>query len=157
MSRRLLTFFTVLLLAVPTVVNGQELMPDEPVFFLTEEQINAEFTIPSTANRTISNLEVDVQEDGVHISFAMTAISDGTSNTLIVSATLIELVPVRVSQLELENTLVSSYSVPRSLEREITNLIGRSWRRYLRSIATTEVFELNTFSLGENGISFFGD
>jgi hypothetical protein len=134
-------------------------MPDEPVFFLTEEQINAEFTIPSTTTRTISNLEVDVQEDGVHVSFQMTAISDGTSNTLIVGAVLSGLVPVRVSQVELENTLVSNYIVPRRLQREVTNLVRRAWRNYIRSLATRSGGEVigDSVVLGEDGISFFGD
>jgi hypothetical protein len=134
-------------------------MPDEPVFFLTEEQINAEFTIPSTTTRTISNLEVDVQEDGVHVSFQMTAISDGTSNTLIVGAVLSGLVPVRVSQVEVENTLVSNYIVPRRLQREVTNLVRRAWRNYIRSLATRSGGEVigDSVVLGEDGISFFGD
>jgi hypothetical protein len=112
------------LFAVSAIAYAQE----APVLVLTEDQINAEFTLPSTATRTISDVEVDVQEDGVHISFELTAVHDGLSNTIFVGATLSGLVPVRVSQVELEDTLVSNYVAPRRLQREVTNLLGRSWR-----------------------------
>jgi hypothetical protein len=75
MSKRLfIGFIVVLLLALTSVAYAQE----APT--LTEAQINAEFTIPSTASRTISNLKVEVHEDGVHVSFDMTVTHDGTSN-----------------------------------------------------------------------------
>lgn len=141
MSKRLLALITVLLmLTVSSVAYGQEPTTDEPIFVLTEEQINAEFTIPSTATRTVSNVEVDVQEDGIHISFALTTIRDGTSNTLSIIAILIGLVQQNGSAVELENVQITSYlledgilvTAPSNVQREVNRLVGRAWRNYMR-------------------------
>jgi hypothetical protein len=142
MSRRLLTFFTILLLlAVSTAAYAQEPTTDEPIFVLTEEQINDEFTIPSTATRTISNVEVDVQSDGIHISFDMTAVRDGTSNTLSIIAILIGQVQenrsafydLLISSYMLEDTTVATrIAAPSSVQRVVNRLVGPAWRDYVR-------------------------
>lgn len=126
MSKRLFTpIIVVLLLMLSTVAYAQE----APV--LTEEQINKEFTIPGTATRTISSLEVDVQQDGVHMSFDMTVTRDGTSNTLSIIAILIGL---RVNQVELENTMISNFQATRSQRNEVTGLVERAWQNYVASV-----------------------
>lgn len=132
MSKRLLSLITlVLLLSVFSVTQAQEPVSGEPRFVLTEEQINADFSIRSTSTREISDLEVDVKEDGLHVSFQMTVIQDGTSNTLNIIAILIGLFDrPRVSAIELENTMISNYTVPVLLQREATRLLVRSWNDY---------------------------
>lgn len=127
MARRFFILTSVLLLlAVFGVAQAQE-----PEFVLTEEQINADFTIASTTTREISDLEVDVKEDGVHVSFQMTITRDGTSNTLSIIAILIGLFDrPRVSAIELENTLVSNFMVSPALRREVTRMVERSWNDY---------------------------
>ncbi|MBK8024671.1 MAG: hypothetical protein IPK19_25415 [Chloroflexi bacterium] len=132
MSRRLLTFISLLLLlAAFSVAQAQDTTSDGPRFVLTEEQINADFRIANTATRQISNLDVKVKEDGLHVSFQMTVTRDGTSNTLSIIAILIGLFDQpRVSAIELENTLISNYIVPASLRREVTSLLTSSWRSY---------------------------
>lgn len=132
MSKRLLSLiFTFLLLAAFSVAQGQELLPDEPRFVLTEEQINSDFRIASTLTREISDLEVNVKEDGLHVSFQMTVNRNGTSTKLNIIAILIGLFDQpRVSAIELENALISNYAVPASLQREVTRLLERSWNDY---------------------------
>lgn len=127
MSKRLFTLITMLLLlAVFSVAQAQE-----SGIVLTEQQINNGFSIASTATREISDLEVNVKEDGVHVSFQMTVTRDGTSNTLSIIAILIGLFDQpRVSAIELENTLISSYQVSTALRREVTRLVERSWNDY---------------------------
>ena len=153
MSKRLLTFFTALLLAVPTIVSGQELTPDEPVFFLTEEQINAEFTIPSTASRTISNLAVDVQEDGVHLSFQMTVpLSDTNTNCAIL------LLHGDFASWFVGDAYDNEMGITRYEQRQINSAVLRAWRNYVRSFATRSGGEVisDFVVLGDDGISFFG-
>lgn|GEM_PF-2640187 len=132
MSKRLLSLITtLLLLALFSVAQAQEEVSDEPQFVLTEEQIKSDFNIASTATREISDLEVDVKEDGLHVSFQMTVIQDGTSNTLSIIAVLIGLFDrPRVSALELENTMISNYTAPAALQRQVTRLLVRSWNDY---------------------------
>ncbi len=132
MSKRLLSLvFIVLLSAVFSVAQGQELVPDETRFVLSEEQINSGFRIANTSTREISDLDVDVKEDGLHVSFQMTVNRNGTSTTLNIIAILIGLFDQpRVSVIELENTLISNYQVPASLQREVTRLLERSWNEY---------------------------
>ena len=133
MSKRMLTLFTlVLTLVVFSVAQAQlPTVSDEPAFVLTEEQINAEFRIPNTASRRISNLEVDVQEDGLHVSFQMTVTRNGTTTTYNIIAILIGLFDQpHVSALELENTLISNFIAPRSLRQEVTNVMLSSWNNY---------------------------
>jgi hypothetical protein len=115
-----------LLLAVFSVAQAQE-----SGIVLTEQQINNGFSIASTTTREISDLQVNVKEDGVHVSFQMTVTRDGTSNTLSIIAILIGLFDrPRVSAIELENTLISSYQVSTALRREVTRLVERSWNDY---------------------------
>lgn len=128
MSKRSFTLIIVVLsLILSTVAYAQE----APVLVLTEEQINKEFTIPSTATRTVSDLEVDVHEEGVYVSFDLTVTRDGTSNTLSIIAILIGL---RVNQLELENTMVSSFQATRSQRTAVTGLVERAWEDYVTSV-----------------------
>ena len=134
MSKRMLSLITLLmLLAVVGVTQAQvRVTPSgEPVFLLTEEQINSDFQIPGSKTRQISNLEVDVQEDGVHVSFQVTITQNGRSNTLNIIAILIGLFDEpRVSSLELENTMISNYIAPTSLRDEVSSLVLRSWNTY---------------------------
>lgn len=132
MSKRMLSLITtLLLLAVFSAAQAQEPVSGEPRFVLTEEQIKSDFSIASTATREISNLDVEVKEDGVHVSFQMTVIQDGTSNTLSIIAILIGLFDrPRVSAIELENTLISNYVVSAALRREVTRQVVRSWNDY---------------------------
>ena len=137
MSKRLFVLITIVsMLVVFSVAQAQQPTTfDEPNFVLTAEQINDEFSIPSTTTRQISNLEVDAQEEGLHISFQMTVTRDGTTNTLNIIAILIGLSDrPRVSALELENTLISNYVVPPSLRQEVMTLLLRSWNDYEASI-----------------------
>ncbi len=132
MSKRLLILITVVsMLAVFSVAQAQQpTAPGEP-FVLTEAQINRDFTISSTATRQVSNLDVQVHEDGVYVSFQMTVTRDGTTNTLNIIAILIGLFDQpRVSSIELENTLVSSFVAPPALQRDVTSLVLNSWRNY---------------------------
>jgi hypothetical protein len=131
MSKQLLSFCTILLMLVlPIATYAQE----NPVFVLTEEQINADFTIPSTTTRTISNLEVDVEEDGVQISFDMTVAQNGTTTTYNIIAILIGLVKPRVTQLELENTMISSFTASPSQRREVAGVVARAWGDYMAGV-----------------------
>lgn len=146
MSKRLLTLITILiLLAVFSVAQAQETASGESVFILTEEQINAEFSIPSTATRRISNLEVDVQEDGVHVSFDMTVTRDGTSNTLSIIAILIGLYQPEQQQViwSFSDLLVSQVRATGTQRRELANLIGRTWRNYVSDVAEANGLSLN--------------
>jgi hypothetical protein len=133
MSKRLLTLITLLLLlATFSVTQAQEkgTASDEGLV-LTEAQIKADFSIPSTTARQISNLEVDVKEDGLHISFQMTLTRNGKSNTLNIIAVLIGLfAQPRVSSLMLENTMISGYIISPALRDEVTNLVLSSWNGY---------------------------
>jgi hypothetical protein len=151
MSKRLLTLITVVMMLVLfSVTQAQDVSSDEPIFVLTEDEINEEFSIPSTATRTVSNLDVDVQEDGVHISFELTTIKDGTSNTLNIIAVLIGMAQPRVSSLELENILVSNFTVSPRQRQEVSSLITRAWRNYMRD-ATEDAasrMHLEDISLG---------
>ncbi|MCA0454580.1 MAG: hypothetical protein LCI00_11470 [Chloroflexi bacterium] len=125
MSKRLLiAFIVMLLLALTSVASAQE-APS-----LTEERINQEFTIASTAARTISNLNVKVHEDGVYVSFDMTVTHDGTSNTLNIIAILIG---QRVQQIDLKNSKISNFQATRSQRLEATGLVERSWTNYMDS------------------------
>src|SRR5215207_8281315 len=139
MSKRLLSLtIMLLLLAVFSVAQAQE-----PGFVLTEEQIKADFSIASTATREISDLEVDVKEDGVHVSYQMTVIQGGTSNTLSIIAVLIGLFDQpRVSAIELENTMISNYTVPVLLRREVTRQLVREWSNYEASVIAELPIEL---------------
>ena len=129
MSKRLFIPFIVgLLLALVSVAYAQE----APV--LTQEQINQGFTIPNTASRSISNLNVEVHKDGVHVSFDMTTTRDGTSNTLSIIAVLIGL---RVNQITLENTMVSNFQATRSQRREATGVVEQAWGDYMESVFGT--------------------
>lgn len=133
MSKQLLMLITIVaMFAVFGSAQAQQpTLSGEPIRVLTEEQIRADLVIPSTANRRISNIDVQVHEDGVYVSFQMTVTRDGTSNTLSIIAILIGLFDQpRVSSLELENTLVSNYVVPSGLQREVTNLVLNSWTSY---------------------------
>jgi hypothetical protein len=126
MSKRLfIAFIVVLLLALTSIAYAQE----APT--LTEAQINAEFTIPSTASRTISNLKVEVHEDGVHVSFDMTVTHDGTSNTLSIIAVLIGL---QVNHLTLENTMVSNFQATRNQRLAVTGLVEGAWSNYMEIV-----------------------
>ena len=137
-KRSLIILSALLILALCATAYAQE----EPNFVLTAEQINGEFSIPSTTTRQISNLEVDAQEDGLHVSFQMTVTRDGTTNTLNIIAILIGLYDQpRVSALELENTLISNYVVPRSLRQEVTTLLVRSWNDYKASVSVDSPIE----------------
>ncbi len=129
MSKRLFIPVIVVLLFVLTSVAHAQEAPVAPA--LTEEQINQAFTIPSTATRTISNLKVEVHEDGVHVSFDMTVVRDGTSNTLNIIAILIAL---RVNQIQLENTMISNFQATRSQRLEVTGLVERAWNNYVESV-----------------------
>ena len=129
MSKRLfIPFMVVLLFVLTSVAYAQE----APV--LTQEQINQAFTIPSTATRTISNLNVEVHKDGVHVSFDMTVTRDGTSNTLSIIAILIGL---RVNQLELENTMISGFQATRGQRREATGVVEQAWGDYMETVFGT--------------------
>ena len=156
MSKRLLSLMTILLLpAVFSVTQAQETVSDEPRFVLTEEQINTDFSIASTSTREISDLEVDVKEDGLHVSFQMTVIQDGTSNTLSIIAILIGLFDQpRVSAIELENTMISNYTVPVLLRREVTRQLVREWNNYEASVIAELPIELvpNQIIMRDGGI-----
>jgi hypothetical protein len=169
MLKRVLALFTVLLfLVVSSVAYGQEPTTDEPIFVLTEDQINADFTIPSTATRTVSNLEVDVESDGVHFAFDLTTITDGTSNTLSIIAILIGQMQQNGPAIVLENVQITTYKLedgimvtaPSSVQRQVNRLVGRAWRTYVRdaiagadavSLGYTEI-EWNFF---DDGIYFY--
>lgn len=147
MSKRLLTLFTiVLLLGVFSVAQAQQpTASDEPILVLTEAQINEGFRIPSTSSRRISNLEVDVQDDGIHISFDMTTIKDGTSNTVNIIAVLIGLYQPERQQMmwSFADLLVTSVRATGTQRRELMNLIGGAWRNYLADVADVNVRSLN--------------
>jgi hypothetical protein len=146
MSKRLLTIITaVLMLTVFSIGQAQEPPSGESVLILTEDQINAEFTIPSTATRMISNLQVDVQEDGVHISFDMTVTRDGTSNTLSIIAILIGLYQPEQQQMiwSSSDLLVSQVRATGTQRRELANLIGSAWRIYMGDVAEANGLSLN--------------
>ena len=154
MSKRLITFFTALLLAVPTIVSSQELMDDEPVFFLTEDQINDEFTIPNSATRRFSNLEVDVQEDGIHVSFQMTVnLSDTNTNHAIL------LLHGDFASWFVGDAYDNEMGITRYEQRQINSAVLRAWRNYVRSLVTPTGGEVisDFVVLNDAGISFFGD
>ena len=160
MSRRLLTLITILLMLTAfSVAQAQETPSGDPIFVLTEEQINAEFTIPNTTARTVSNLAVDVQEDGVHLSFELTTIKDGISNTLSIIAVLIGLYRPEVSALELENTLVSNFTASPRQRQEVSSLTILAWRNYVRDAITLAAsgMHLEVISLGlyDDGIHVY--
>ena len=136
MSKRLITLITIsmMILVVFSAAQAQETPSGEPVFVLTEEQINEEFRIPNTATRTFSNVEVDVQEDGVHISFQMTTIKDGTTNTMGIIAVLIGLLHGDFSTFE-TNVMSSSGVITRYEQRQINALVLRAWRNYMGDVA----------------------
>lgn len=129
------------ILAFPVGVHAQE----DPIFVLTEEQINAEFTIPGTATRTISNLEVDVEEDGVQISFDMTVTQNGTVTTYNIIGILIGLAKPRVTQLEMENTLISNFTASPNQRREVAGVVVRAWGDYMAGVV--EQNQLNSATL----------
>jgi hypothetical protein len=143
-----------LMLAPSAIIFAQ----DEPILVLSEEQINADFTIPSTAARQISNLKVDVQEDGVHISFD---VRDGSSNTLSIIAVLIGLVQPRVNQMSFYDLLISSYvTPPRDARREVASVVTRAWSNYVRGVAEENALSLSyakiEYLMEDDGIFFFG-
>ena len=145
MLKRLLTLITVLLLVVFSVAQAQEAPSGESVLILTEEQINADFTIPSTATRRISNLEVDVQEDGVHVSFDLTTTRNGTTTTQGIIAILIGLYQPEQQQMmwSFSDLLVSQVTATGNQRRELSNLIGRAWRGYIADVAQENALSLN--------------
>jgi hypothetical protein len=127
MSKRLFVLIiTGLLLVLSTAAYAQE----SPVRFVTEKQINEAFTISSTAARTIANLKVKVQPDGVRVSFDMTVKSDGTSNTLSIIAILIGL---KADEVAVENKLVSGWQASDSQRREVAGLVEQAWGNYVTS------------------------
>jgi hypothetical protein len=149
MSKQVLTLIiVVLLLVLSSVASAQE----APVLVLTEEQINDEFTIPSTATRSISGLAVDVHKEGVYISFDMTVTRDGTSNTLGIIAVLIGL---RVDQLELENTMVSSFQAAHRQRSEVTGLVEKAWETYVASVfgdSPADLISAEGFIMRDGGV-----
>ncbi len=149
MSKRSFTIIIVVLaLMLPTIAYAQE----PPVLVLTEKQINEEFTIPSTATRTISGLEVDVHEEGVYISFDMTVTRDGTSNTLSIIAVLIGL---RVNEVVLENTMISSFQATRSQRTAVAGLVEQAWGDYVTSVfgeLPTDLVASEGFIMRDGGI-----
>jgi hypothetical protein len=149
MSKRSFTLIIVVLsLMLSTVAYAQE----PPVLVLTEKQINEEFTIPSTTTRTISGLEVDVHEEGVYISFDMTVTRDGTSNTLSIIAVLIGL---RVNEVVLENTMVSSFQATRSQRTAVAGLVEQAWGDYVTSVfgeLPTDLVASEGFIMRDGGI-----
>jgi hypothetical protein len=149
MSKRSFTLIIVVLsLMLSTVAYAQE----PPILVLTEKQINEEFTIPSTATRTISGLEVDVHEEGVYISFDMTVTRDGTSNTLSIIAVLIGL---RVNEVVLENTMVSSFQATRSQRTAVAGLVEQAWGDYVTSVfgeLPTDLVASEGFIMRDGGI-----
>lgn len=155
MSRRLFFLMTALLMTLAfAVAHAQDSTPGEPVFALSEAQINDEFTIPETATRTISNLVVDVRQGEVHISFEMTSIQDGTSNTMSIIAILIGL--AQGNQWESKNAIITSLSAPPRVEREIHQLVSRAWQNYTRSaLAEAGDFRIMSKLIEEEGISYF--
>src|SRR5690606_23862689 len=138
MSKRLLTLFTiVLLLGVFSVAQAQQPTSSvEPILVLTEAQINEGIRIPSTSSRRISNLEVDVQDDEIHMSFDMTTIKDGTSNTMNIIAFLIGLYQSEQerSLLSFKDLLVSSVIATGNQRSEHSTLIGLAWRNYVATL-----------------------
>ena len=139
MSKRLFILITIVsMLAVFGSAQAQQPTATEPGAVLTEAQINRDFAIPSTANRRISALDVEVHEDGVYVSFQMTLTRDGKTETLNIIAILIGLFSQpRVSSLQLENTMVSSFVAPAALQREISSLVLNSWAGYEAGVLAT--------------------
>jgi hypothetical protein len=161
MSKRLRALFIlVLLLTVFSIAQAQEAPSGDPIFVLTEEQINAEFNIPSTATRTVSNLEADVQEDGVHLSLDLTVTRNGTTTTHGISALLIGQAQENRRSSSFYDALISGYSVvaPPSIERDVIRLVGRAWRNYVRDAfppaAYTHMEEIE-FYFGDDGIYMY--
>lgn len=155
MSKRLLTFITIVpLLAVFSVAQAQDTPRGEPILVLTEKQINEEFSIPSTATRQISDLEVDVKEDGVYISFQMTVIRDGTSNTLGIIAILIGLVQADRTASGTE-TVFSSSIVNGPEHQQLNNLVLRAWNSYLNTVRASIPADHIHMLLGEEAIYYF--
>jgi len=128
MSKRLIILCTLIgILALPIIAYAQE----DPIFVLTEDQINVEFAIPSTTTHTITNLEVDVEPDGVQIEFDMTTIQNGTTATHHIIAVLIGLAKPRVTQLEMEDPVNSSFTPTLSQRRAVANVVARAWSSYI--------------------------
>jgi hypothetical protein len=161
MSKRLILLLTLLVMTVSTVAHAQDTTPLEPVFVLSEAQINDEFTIPDTATYTISNLVVDVRQDEIHISFDMTSIQDGTSNTMSIIAILIGLVQVDGQQyFSFKDVLVSQLSAPARARREIARLVLPAWRSYLNNAfagvdVSADHIDFVEMLMEEEGISYY--
>jgi hypothetical protein len=146
MSKRMLTFITiVLILTVFSATQAQDAPAGESVLIVTEAQINADFRIPSTTTRRISNLEVDVQEDGIHIAFDLTATRNGTTTTQGIIAILIGLYQPEQQQMiwSFSDLLVSSVRATGTQRRELVNLVGRAWRNYIGDVAEANALSLN--------------
>lgn len=151
MSKRLFVLLTVvLMLAAFSVAQAQQpTVSGASNFVLTEAQINADFRIPSTATRRISNLDVDVKEDGVYVSFQVTVNRNGTSNTYNIIAILIGLFDEpRITQLELQNAVNRNSVVPSSVRDEVSTMLLRSWNNY----EATVLVDLPVDQVPTNGI-----
>ncbi|MBI1257736.1 MAG: hypothetical protein GC204_09720 [Chloroflexi bacterium] len=130
MSKRVLSLISLLLLL--TMVGVTQAQDNGSASQLLADQLKTGFHIPSSATRQISNVSVDMKNDGVHVSFQMTVVRDGTSNTMNIIAILIGLVgKPQVSSFEMENTLISSYSVGSGLRSEAMSLLLSSWNDFV--------------------------
>ena len=164
MSKRLLIFTIVLLLlAVTGTAYGQEPTAGELIFTLTEAQINDEFTIPSTAFYSVSDVEVDVQPDGIHITLEVVDAHDGTSNTMGIIAILIGLVQDNRVSYSFYDILISSFDVRPSdaTVRELGRLVRTAWQSYANNALRQSGIALNSIRLTDvlmedEGIFLFG-
>jgi len=144
MSKQLFVLCTILLmLAFPIAVNAQE----DPVFVLSEEQINAEFTLPSTAARTVANLAVDVEEDGVQVSFDMTVARNGSTSTYNIIAVLIGLSHVRI--MEFKDAWLTEFSATPSQRREVARVVSQAWELYLRGVLEENLLDGTDLTLDD--------
>jgi hypothetical protein len=125
MSKRL---FVLMITGILLVFSTAAYAKESPVHSITEKQINESFTIPSTATRTVSNLKVKVQAEGVRVSFDMTVKHNGTSNTFGIIAILIGL---KANEVEIENKQVSDWQASDSQRREVAGLVEQAWGNYL--------------------------
>jgi hypothetical protein len=154
-------FILLMLLAVSAVAQTQGTTSDEPFFILTEEQISREFSIPSSATRRISDLEVDVQENGVHLSFELTTTRNGTTTTTKIIAILIGLVQdTPQSSYTFDWVSITSVTAPGSLQRELETVVRRAWQNYVRSAmggvdVSADHVEAISMLMAEDGIYFF--